>query len=118
MNFQPKTNPSWQLTYAARLGYLEGVKMALENPETNINYQNYMSRNDFGSTALMEAARGGHKEIVKLLLRAGADPNIIDPSRMADCELSIVGITFKNGDTALMKAAERGHKEIVELLLK
>lgn len=117
-------DPSRQLTYAASMGYLEGVKIALDNPDTNINYHSYMSRNDFGSTALMEAAHNGHREIVEMLLKAGADPNIIDPSEMSNCELSIVGKVFNNGDTALMKATlgmnrinNCGSKEIVELLL-
>ena len=115
--FADIVEPSRRLAYAARTGYLEGVKIALDNPETNINYQSFMGRNDFGSTALMEAALAGHKEIVELLLKAGADPNIIDPSRMNDCELSIVDKIFKNGDTALMWAIQRGHKEIAGLLL-
>lgn len=123
-SFANIVEPSRRLMYAASMGYLEGIKIALENPETNINYQSYMGRNDFGSTALMEAALEGHKEIVELLLNAGADPNIVDPSRMSDCELSIDGKIFKNGDTALMKATlgrnrinNAGNKEIVELLL-
>jgi len=124
VSFANIIEPSRRLTYAASMGYLEGVKIALHDPETNINYQSYMSRNDFGSTALMGAALEGHKEIVELLLQAGADPNIIDPSRMSDCELSIVDRVFKNGATALMKATlgrnrtnNAGNKEIVELLL-
>ena len=50
---------------------------------------------------LIEAARGGHIEVIKVLLAAGADVDI------------------QNGDgvTALFKAAEQGHADAVELLL-
>ncbi|MBA3815862.1 MAG: ankyrin repeat domain-containing protein [Parachlamydiaceae bacterium] len=118
IKFDTILDPLARLTYAAECGYLEGVKIVLNNhPEININYRSYMSRDDFGSTVLMGAALNGNKEIVKLLLEAGADPNIIDPSRMSNCELNFSDQTFKNGDTALMRASGRGHKEIVELLL-
>ena len=50
----------------------------------------------------MEAARGGHTEVVQILLRAGADVKGRD----------------KNRRTALMWAAEYGHTEIVEMLKK
>ena len=125
IRFASIVEPSWALNYAASTGYLEGVKIALDNPETNINCQFFYSgRNDFGPTALMGAALDGHKEIVELLLNAGADSNIVDASEMNNCELSIVGKTFKNGTTALMLATKgrnrinnAGDKEIVELLL-
>ena len=52
-------------------------------------------------TALMLASRNGHMEIARLLLDAGAEPNLWD------CD----------GETALMCASSRGHVEIVRLLL-
>ncbi len=56
--------------------------------------------NDFGTTALILAAKKGHTKIVKLLLEKGAD----------------VRSTERNGFTALRWAAEKGHKDIVLML--
>jgi uncharacterized protein len=57
-------------------------------------------QNWLGSTALIDAARNGHAEIVKMLLDAKAD----------------VGRQSLWGDTALNMAESRGHTEIVEIL--
>lgn len=54
-----------------------------------------------GQTALMLAASHGRAEMVKLLLDAGAEPNVQD----------------NDGSTALMCAAEHGYIDIVRLLL-
>ena len=62
--------------------------------DQNIRYRSY-------DTALMLAAEKGRTESIKLLLAAGASPNIGD-----------------NDDwTALMKASGHGHTEIVKMLL-
>jgi len=53
------------------------------------------------SLHLCQAAYGGHTEVVRLLLEAGADPNLPEGE----------------GVTALTIAAERGHAEIVRVLL-
>ena len=53
-----------------------------------------------GQTALMFAAEGGYKEVVKILLAADADPYIED----------------RNGETALDKAVNQNHFEIQKLL--
>jgi ankyrin repeat protein len=58
------------------------------------------AKDEYGRTALMFASYLGHKEVVKLLLEAGADVNTRD----------------KDGFTALTLASENGHKEIIELL--
>ena len=50
---------------------------------------------------LSQAAHGGHTGVVRLLLRAGADPNLAEGE----------------GVTALTISAENGHLEIVQLLL-
>lgn len=101
------------LITAALLGDLKGVETALANPQINVDYQYSPSvkcRN-IGPTALICAAFQGRVEIVKLLLDAGADPNI----------------QARDGRTALMWAAEKCypawvgdskcHKEIIRLLL-
>jgi len=62
----------------------------------------YPNRREYnwGGTALMLAAQKGHKEVVKLLLKKGANVN-------AKNDL---------GWTALDFAAKEGYKEIVKLL--
>ena len=54
----------------------------------------------YGKTALIQAVRAGHAEIVKLLINAGIDVNI-----KSDAEW-----------TPLIFASRNGHTEIVELL--
>ena len=48
------------------------------------------------------AVRGGHRECLELLIKAGADVNT----------------TKKDGETALTAAAKGGNDELVELLIK
>ena len=48
----------------------------------------------------MRAEEKGHDEIVKVLIKAGADVNVKND----------------DGDTALMRAEEKGHDEIVKIL--
>merc|ERR1712168_402319 len=55
-----------------------------------------------GSTALIEASRFGHKDIVKLLINNNANINAKN----------------KYGTTALMSAAHEGYNECVEILLQ
>lgn len=63
-------------------------------------YVNAISKD--GLTALTEACNRRNVEIVELLLRSNADPNIIDG----------------HGYTALMVASKHGYSQIVELLIK
>ena len=58
------------------------------------------AQNDFGLTALMNAAAEGKVDVVKLLIESGADPALKDHS----------------GKTARQWAAERNHPEVVALL--
>ena len=54
-----------------------------------------------GETPVMTAARGGHAEVLELLLSKGADPNV----------------QATRNQTALMWAAAERHPEAVEVLL-
>lgn len=74
------------------------ISTLLKNPNSNVNWEN---RNQDSTSALIQAARDGHTQIVRSLLNAGANPNIQDGT----------------GWTALMQAANRRHSEIVKLLL-
>ena len=58
----------------------------------------------FRETPLHNAASGGHKEIVELLIAAGAD-------------VSAKGLVFYGERTPLYRAAGQGHKGITELLI-
>lgn len=97
----------------ARRGDLEQVKTALGDPQIDIDYHA-----NYRATALIEAARCGQVEIVALLLKAGANPNILDKSDWQWAELSVDLDACKEGYTALMGAAEGGHIEVVKLLLE
>jgi ankyrin repeat protein len=56
--------------YAARQGNIEAVKEYLDDGK-DVN-----AKNEYGWTHLNHAAEGGHKEIVELLIAAGADLNV------------------------------------------
>jgi uncharacterized protein len=92
-------------------------------------------KNKDGLTALHEAAKGGHLEAVRLLLKAGAGVNAQDESGCSSLLIAIVRgfpllvqcliehgaeLSLPNigGWTALHVAAEEGHLEIVQILLK
>jgi hypothetical protein len=77
---------------------LKIVKLFLNYYNANPNFVLVM----ISQTVLMVASNKGYTEIVKLLLKKGADPN------------------QKNykGTTALMLASQSGHKDVVKLLLK
>ncbi len=105
---------------AAGRGNLKDIKIALDNPQINVNYQcgGIEGRNDVGRTALMEAALWGQTEVVSLLLKAGANPNMVDKSQLRDCELAYNFDIPKGGNTALMNAVTKGHVKVVTLLLE
>ena len=56
-------------------------------------------------TALMYASMGGHTEIVRLLLAAGADPHLLNPSGETALDLSRMGQHARI--IALLEAAMR-----------
>lgn len=76
-------------------GYLKEVQSIVEGGG-NVNWQMQPS----GLTVLMAATSGGHIEVVKFLLKSGADPSIRDAY----------------GRTALDRARQAGAKDLVNLL--
>lgn len=65
-----------------------------------------VERRGVSYTALMRAARAGHCDLIRLLLAAGADPNLVGREN--------IGTNI----TPLMLAARQGHKSAVEILLE
>lgn len=96
----------WLLDRAAYGGDETGVRLLLgmgASPDGTKDYPYYIrytSKTEFCSH-LTQAADSGNPAVVKQLLDAGADPNIVEGP----------------GWTAIMSAAEKGHTEIVRLLL-
>ena len=85
---------------AAINGDLVGVQAELDKG-VDVN-----AKDEFGSTPLHGAAKGGHEEIVELLIVAGAD-----------LHARTVPLLGGGGWTPLHSAARQGHREIVELLI-
>src|SRR6185369_2742508 len=83
------------LLRAARAGNADTVKSLLASPNVDVN-----GVDADGNTALIEAARFGHDDVITALLVARANVNAKN----------------KQGKTALMLAAEGGHDECVRLL--
>ena len=121
------------LMYSARAGKTNAVKKLLQ---INSTHQINTRDNGRGLTALIQAVKRGHDEIVDLLLKAGADPNLSDfkgrsplmysamkgkPSvvkRLLQIESVRKNINSqdKNGNTAFLLAEEEGYTEITALL--
>ena len=81
---------------AARNGDLAGVQAELDKG-ADLN-----AKDESGYTPLYGAVEKGHKEVVELLIAAGADVNVKDGEW---------------GETPLHLAADKGHKEVAELLI-
>jgi uncharacterized protein len=90
------------LSAAAEHGLVSLAKQLIESG-ANVN-----ARLRGEDTALMDACEMGHREVVDLLLQAGADVN--KKSRISD--------EGDPGETPLMAAATQGYRDIVEKLLK
>jgi len=98
------------LVRAAREGRMTIIIGLLSTNMVNINLRSNIDPHidddrdldDYKATPLLEAAKNGHTDIVRLLLDKGAKPNISD----------------KYGDSPLMAAALKGHKEVVKLLIE
>ena len=82
-------------------GDVAGVQTELDKG-TDVN-----AKREDGSTPLHGAAEGGHEEIVKLLIAAGAD-----------LHATTVPMLGGGGWTPLHSAARQGHRGIVELLIE
>ncbi|KAK5195022.1 hypothetical protein LTR96_010646 [Exophiala xenobiotica] len=93
------------LSWAAALGHVDVVTLLLQHEEIRSTKNIADRHHDYGQTPLLWAARKGHKgcaEVVDILLKYGADPNMTDS---------------KEGRSALSWAAGNGNEGIVELLL-
>ncbi|MCJ1265803.1 hypothetical protein MMC22_005684 [Lobaria immixta] len=88
--------PPTPLFLACDFGWPSAILVLKTSPDMDWN-----KRNKFGQTGLHIATQKGHLKIVKLLLNAKADVNILEPH---------VG-------TALHLATSQGYHEIVQLLL-
>lgn len=104
------------------------VTKILEDPDVDVNW-----KTTFNSNSLIAASFKGHKNIVKLLLKAGVNPNAKNNKGMNSLVFAIdnrhneitrllldAGAnvnTKKNNLTVLMDAAINGKVEIVETLL-
>ncbi|KAJ3445398.1 ankyrin repeat and socs box protein [Anaeramoeba flamelloides] len=93
-----------KLLEAASKGNLKDVRKKLKDPFLACGMQkvNINGRNEMGETALMKASESGHLEVVRLLLKKGANLAIED----------------RNGETAFLKACRNGHLEVVQELLR
>ena len=90
-----RTPETEALLRAASAGNADTVRSLLASPNVDVN-----GIDEQGNTALMQAARFGHDEVVRELLIAKAD----------------VKIRNNEGKTALMLAAEAGHDQTVAVL--
>jgi ankyrin repeat protein len=88
------------------LGRERTIQRLLEDPDINLT-----KRDAGGKTALMNAARDGHIDVVRKILN---DPRIA--TNMGTL-VELVNITDIKGNSALMKASRQGHSKIVNLLL-
>ncbi|XP_046556528.1 spindle pole body component 110-like [Haliotis rubra] len=128
-----RNNPqrSLDLYAACCAGDLDVVKSILDLRQADVNVRGRRR----SRTPLMEAARRGHKDVVELLVRDGADVSLrddVDDSFLhLACQggdygtvkvilsLNLMDINCRGGGsrTPLMEAARRGHGDVVELLV-
>ena len=98
-----KTQPKHSsLCDAAKAGNKQTVRMLLEKEKTDPNSK-VLTPDHGWRNPLYIAVESNHKDIVQMLLKAGADPNeVLNNERI----------------TPLMKAAWRNNKECTQLLIK
>ena len=120
------------LMLAARLGYVDMVRILLRDPIISVDQQDV-----YGMTAIYLAAREDHYEIVELLLQSGSGIDIVDfhagrsPLRCA-AERNFVdmvdllllqydadpALKDREGGTAALRAVNRGAKEALEVMMQ
>ena len=117
------------LALAAMFGRTETVRYLVGLPEVDVNHRDTVNK-----TALRCAVDQKHKDVVQVLIAAGADVNIrsnLGRSPLyAACETGALDIvkmlvragagvrdTDNNGDTCLTRAADSGRTEIVRYLV-
>ncbi|XP_071078428.1 uncharacterized protein [Haliotis cracherodii] len=125
----PPSQADRDLYYASVDGDLEEVKRLLSAGDVNINCRVW------SMTPLMEAARGAHREVVKLLVSKDADVSLMNDGgnntlHWACVSGNLVTVKFVlalnkldinsrgvGGRTPVMAAAVMGHTEVVKLLM-
>jgi ankyrin repeat protein len=123
--------PQQQLLSAIVGGDATKVQQLLDDPNVNVNWQTSLTRD----SALYSAAAYDRVEIVHLLLRRGANPNITTDDQQTPLQLAayfgsteVVEMLIAagadvntaetaNGHTALVAAARNGHTEVIRMLL-
>ncbi len=125
--------PGEDLIHAAQKGDLQRVR-ALLGSHVDVNSRLNGSL-DGGTTALIEASRAGHRDVVQALLDAGADLNIgkgkwgtalVQAAEMGQLETvwALIGANAdlnaadQQGTTALMAAAQAGYEKVVAALIE
>lgn len=109
---------------AAREGDLAAIQSLLDDG-VDVN-----SPTQYGATALSYAVDRGHKEVVKLLLERGANPNSRDSFygatpftwALSDGDIELIRLLVDGGaegiDSALLMSVNRKRTELVELFLE